>query len=413
MYPLNVVLVGCPDDLVPELLGELFHLNARVTARYPDVGAAVTRPSSVIAWTDGAVRPTQTQLFVVYLRSREDARGLAFLGQTFPGSPVVALTDPAADDAVPSLALGQGAEAAVPVPLPPGEFRAALAEAAKPFARPAGPPKVIAVAGAAGGVGTTTLAVNLACELAAAGVGRVMLVELTHRMGVVADFLNVTPQTTTRDLASEGDRLDAYRVERALAPAGENLAVLAAPPAAPGRRPAPVKELLRVVELARALDGVAVVDVPCTHDDLYYGALGTADRAVVVGEQRVPTVRAWQVVLKAVAAQNPTRAPVRVVNRFDPRMEGFGLQELSRVLGKAMPYPVADDPRAVADAINRGLPVRQQAPVSPVVADVAALAQALLGAGDRPAAAVPPPGSSVTSGSSVFRVFQAFRRATG
>src|SRR5205085_7954250 len=101
---------------------------------------------------------------------------------------------------------------------------------------------------------------------------------------------------------------------------------------------------------------------------------------------------------------------VRVVNRFDPRAEGFGLGELTRVLGKVAPHTVADDPRAVADAINRGLPLRRHAPSSPAAVDIAALAQALVPPGNPPAAAAPSTGSSVMTGSSVFRMFQTFRR---
>jgi pilus assembly protein CpaE len=410
MYPLNVVLVGCPEELVPEILGEMFELEARVTARHPDIPSAVTRPSSAAAWTDGAVRPSSAQVFVVHLQHREDTRGLGWLMQTFAGSPVVALAG-GADLSLPALALAQGATVVVPVPIRSGELRAALQEVAKPFAAAAGPPKVIAVAGVAGGVGATTLAVNLARELADGG--RCLLVELTHRMGVVADLLNLTPQYTTRELADEGDRLDTYRVQRALVPAGGGLFILAAPPAAPSRRPVPAQELMRVVGLTRGLTGTVVVDVPATHDELYYSALAAADRVVLVGRQRVPTVRAWQVVVKTVLALSPSRKPSLVANRFDPHLEGLGVSELTRLLGKIVPHTVSNDPKSVAGAINRSKLIRDYAPDSPVTADLAALATALLTADGQPAERVPAAlatGSGVVNGSSVVRMLQAFRR---
>src|SRR5438874_13550189 len=98
-------------------------------------------------WTVGTFLPSLAQVFVVRLHSREDARGIGWIGRTFEGSPVIALVD-AADDSLPALALGQGAAFVVPLPLPPGELRAALEDVAKPFAAPGGPPKVVAVAGA-------------------------------------------------------------------------------------------------------------------------------------------------------------------------------------------------------------------------------------------------------------------------
>lgn len=411
MEPLSIVLVGCDGPLRGLVLGDLARLDATIEDEFDDIPAAVARPVSAVYWMGDTPPPARVRVFVVRLKGHEDFRALEWLRRTYEGEPVVALVGPGEDESAADEARRGGAARVVALPFPPGALRAAL-EAVRPSAPPAGGPRVIAVAGVAGGCGATTIAVNLACELAAQGRGPCALVELAPRLGKLADFLDLRPEFTLADVLAEGEWLDPHKVQRALTPAGPNLSVLSGPLDRVRLRTYPPADLLRVVELTRRATGVVVVDVPCTYDDVYFGALAGADRVVLVGEQRVPALRAMRLVAGAVAGQTPGREPVLVVNRYDPQLEGFGAHQLGRVLGAAG-FVVANDPRNVGDAINRGLPLRRRDPASPALADIAALARELVGPVPTTPTGVPPGGSGVVpGGSGVRRLFQIFRTAT-
>ena len=74
--------------------------------------------------------------------------------------------------------------------------------------------KLITVMGAAGGVGTTTLATNLAVELAALAERQVSIVDLDYRFGQVATLLDVEPTYTLSDLCNSPEQLEQQVIER-------------------------------------------------------------------------------------------------------------------------------------------------------------------------------------------------------
>ncbi len=76
--------------------------------------------------------------------------------------------------------------------------------------------KLVAVFSTKGGVGSTTIAVNLAVELAKQKVGKILLLDLVLQHGNVADFLDVLPQYTLMDTIENFERLDSNLLENSL-----------------------------------------------------------------------------------------------------------------------------------------------------------------------------------------------------
>jgi len=89
--------------------------------------------------------------------------------------------------------------------------------------------KLITILGTAGGVGATTLSVNLGVELAALASGHVTLVDLDYRFGQVATVLDVEPTYTLADLCGASDHLEPAMVTRALVKHSTGVQVLCRP----------------------------------------------------------------------------------------------------------------------------------------------------------------------------------------
>src|SRR5258708_35413405 len=99
---------------------------------------------------------------------------------------------------------------------------------------------MVAVNGARGGVGTTTLAVNLAWYLANRQARRVALVDLDLQSGDCALLVNIKPSPGLRDALANPLRIDSLLLDRLITPHGEGLFVLASPDPPPQEVPLPI-----------------------------------------------------------------------------------------------------------------------------------------------------------------------------
>src|SRR5216683_1683433 len=155
MRVLNVVLIGCSESIAPHVRRELLNRGATVEAEFPDARHA----------TEG-LRLSQgsSPILVVHLRSSEGPDQVSQLSGRFVGQPILALLDAGTDPSAIFCAMRAGAAQVVPLPLQAEDFGAALDSIALHFASHAGEATVLAVSGATGGCGTTTMAINLAYE---------------------------------------------------------------------------------------------------------------------------------------------------------------------------------------------------------------------------------------------------------
>src|SRR5439155_13398400 len=99
-------------------------------------------------------------------------------------------------------------------------------ERARPRARAA---QVLTVFSPKGGVGTSTLVVNLACALSARR-HRVAIVDGNVNFGNVNAFLNIPPHKSMLQLVGDPNGIHDASVEAALMPHASGLKVLLAPP---------------------------------------------------------------------------------------------------------------------------------------------------------------------------------------
>src|SRR5439155_9710960 len=116
--------------------------------------------------------------------------------------------------------LHAGAKEFLTQPLKPEDLSAALQRVARQRGGNAGnsgrPCKIIALTGATGGVGTTSLAVNLGCSLANDAANSVVLLDLDLCLGDADVFLDTIPEYTIFDVSQNINRLDLTLLKRSL-----------------------------------------------------------------------------------------------------------------------------------------------------------------------------------------------------
>jgi pilus assembly protein CpaE len=368
----RIVLVGVDRSLQPSLQSALRGRSTDPFAVCADLDAA---RSEVLS------HPGDSHLFIVQVSTNGDLSRLSMLTSAAPGQPVVALLPPGADLAQVVAAQRAGAAQVVPLPLQADDFQRALDCVAVQFAAPARDAPLIAVCGVTGGCGATTIALNLALELAGgAGVpGRsgCLLVELARQTGSLATYLDVEPPLSTHELLTDASRLTAHGVRQALTAVAPGLDVLVGPYRDINPGAVPARHVYQLLQLCRRLGALVLLDVPAAYDELLFETLALADHVLLVGVQSVSSVRTLKMVRDTLEREEGIQDMRLVINRYEPGIQGFSAERLAELLQAPRVYTVANDYPAVMAAVNHGKPLRDVAPNSPVLADIRALARTL------------------------------------
>ncbi len=287
-----------------------------------------------------------------------------------------------------------GAETFIPYPLPEGELAAAIDRLRRPApavvaqapgapARPTGGHSavVIPVHGLAGGTGATTLAVNLAWELACLDPGdppRVCLVDLDLQFGAVATYLDLPRREAVYELLTEAAESDAERFMQSLSVHDGRLHVLTAPPEMLPLDLIGPEEIAAVIELARTNFDYVVVDMPSTVTAWTETLLTTAPFYVATLELDMRCAQNAVRLIRALRSEDLPHQKIRfALNRAPGRADLSGRARMRRMaesLDIQLELALPDGGRAVAQAGDEGRPIAQAAPKNPLRREIARLA---------------------------------------
>jgi pilus assembly protein CpaE len=164
-----------------------------------------------------------------------------------------------------------------------------------------------------GGVGKSTLAVNVACGLARLAPEKVLLIDASLQLGTCASMLDLTPATTITDAVREYDRLDETLLRQLAVPHESGLRLLAAPVDPAEAWDVTPQSMGRVLSLARRAFDHVIVDTFPLLDDVNVAILDLTDRVHVVTNATVPTVVGTGRLLQALERLGVQEARRRVV----------------------------------------------------------------------------------------------------
>ncbi len=237
---------------------------------------------------------------------------------------------------------------------------------------------VVAVFSPKGGVGRTTIAVNLAVVAATELNKKVVLVDGSFQFGDVAVLLNLNPKDKSMfelvsDLEAGGevDAVDTYTVTHS-----SGLHVVLAPPSpemADAITPAGVKH---VVEALRQRYELVIIDCAAWFNDTTLGILDLADIVLTVLTLEITSIKNIRLFLE-VAEKLGYEDKVRLVlNRADTTL-GIRVADVEHSIGRKVDNTIVSDGRAVVYALNRGVPFVLSNREAQVSQDVLRLATAI------------------------------------
>jgi pilus assembly protein CpaE len=239
---------------------------------------------------------------------------------------------------------------------------------------------VIAVTGATGGVGSTSLAVNLGCALAADKSHSVALLDLDLTLGDADVFLDAIPEYTLSDVAQNVSRLDLTLLKRSLTKHDSGLYLLPRPVQLEDSRLITVDDMTRVIGLLKATFTHLIMDTSKSFNDLDMMALAEADVILFVTQLDLPCLRNVVRLMTSFKDMGKLDEKVKiVVNRVGYDMGQISLKKAQETVGREIFWQIPNDYRVMVEVRNNGIPLLQQAPKAAITHSINQLADALCG----------------------------------
>ncbi|GAB4400963.1 MAG: response regulator [Anaerolineales bacterium] len=240
------------------------------------------------------------------------------------------------------------------------------------------PATIVAVFGCKGGVGTTTLAVNLALALRQITGEAVALIDADLSFGDVGLHLNVPPVHTINDLVQYVEELDTAMLAQAMVEHPSGIRVLLSPPRPERAEEVSARLIGRVLDLASRSFDYIVVDTQRVYDDRTLMVLDKAEIVLLVLTADIGALRNASLFLTL------ARTLGYPADKMMPVLNGTGVdtgireQDVKRVLGGREPFPLESGGVEVALAANQGSPIMLTNPRNKAARGIRQLAERIV-----------------------------------
>jgi pilus assembly protein CpaE len=228
---------------------------------------------------------------------------------------------------------------------------------------------------AAGGVGTTTLALQTAFQLhnSVTRGASTCVVDLNFQQGACAEYLDLEPRFDIAEIENQPERLDRQLLDVMLSKHASGLCVLAAPTRPSEMRSFNTDLVVRVLDLVSAYFDNVVIDMPRTWFPWTETVLLGSNKLYVVAEMTVPCLRHTQRLIQAIyETAGKEVKPNVIVNRFEQRTFENGIKQadVEEILGSHFAGGIANNYRLVRQAVDRGVPLQEIDPDANVINDL-------------------------------------------
>lgn len=257
------------------------------------------------------------------------------------------------------------------------------------FASTAGKPigRVIAVLGAKGGVGSSTIAHNLAWSIATSFNMPAVLVDFDIAFGTAGLNFNQDPSTTIMDVIGLGERLDHTSLDKVMFRCSETLNLIVAPASLDTACDFAEDAFDPFLDLLRTAAPNIILDLPHAWTGWIKSAAMSADEVVVVASPDLPNLRNSKIILDALRAARPNdSAPKLILNMVGaPKRPEIEPTEFVSALDTQATTIIPYDAKLFGSASNNGQMLAETDPASKVNENIAELARRVMSQAPEPA----------------------------
>ena len=216
--------------------------------------------------------------------------------------------------------------------------------------------KIITVFSTKGGVGKSTIAVNLTTAIAQLTQKKCVIIDLDLQFGDMAMMLDLIPRRTISDLVSENDFSDPKLIENYLLSHPNGVKIMPAPLRPEYAENIKAKHIEGVFKSLRQNFDYLIVDTSRSFDDVTLSALDLSDLILIITTLDVLTIKNVKIGLEAMAALHYESSRLKLLlNRASMEM-GVSRSDLEQSLNFPVSYALPNDFKTTVLAANRGIP---------------------------------------------------------
>lgn len=213
-----------------------------------------------------------------------------------------------------------------------------------------------------GGVGKTTLAVNLAAQLGRSGKWRVLLIDLNLQFGDVAVFLNMMPKKTIADLTQAGS-LQFADIQAYLLTHNSGMEVLIAPSRPEYAEYVNPEHINKILTEVKPHFDFIICDNSSSFDEISLASLDAADQIGLVVTPDIPALKNIKLSLEVLEGLNHTDKIQLILNQTVNEV-GIQLKDIEKSLNFPIAFNIPSDGKDLVTALNKGTPFVQSYPMS-------------------------------------------------
>ena len=242
------------------------------------------------------------------------------------------------------------------------------------------PGAIVAVFSPKGGVGRTTVAVNLAVAAANELGKKVVLMDASFQFGDVGVLLNLNPRNKSiADLVPELETGEPESLDTFVINHSAGIRVLLAPPTPEMAELITTAGVKKVLDKLRAEHDLVVVDCTSWFNDTTLAILDMADVILTMLSLEITSIKNMRLFLEVADQLGYEKPKVKLVlNRADSTL-GIRVADVEHSIGRKVDHTIVSDGRSVVYALNRGVPFLLSNREAQVSQDILRLAQAVSG----------------------------------
>jgi len=251
------------------------------------------------------------------------------------------------------------------------------------FIDPEGDPigKSIAFIGAKGGVGSSTIAHNVAWSMSTLFSSEVMVADLDLAFGTANINFDQDPAQGIAEAVFSPERVDEVYLDRLLAQCAERLSLLAAPSTLDRVYDFDSEAFAQIIDTAQRSAPLLVLDVPHVWSGWSRNTLMQADEIVITATPELANLRNTKNLIDMLAKLRPNDAPPKLIlNQVGvPKRPEISVSDFAEPLGVTPMAVIPFEPLLFGNAANNGRMLGEMDAKNPIVQTLSEVSHVLTG----------------------------------
>ena len=255
-----------------------------------------------------------------------------------------------------------GAKEFLNKPIIQSEFTETLNELKSEFENTEAPDtcKIISTFSNKGGIGKTSIAVNLAVELAQISKEKVALIDLNLQLGDVATFLDMNPPFAMDYIANNINNLNEEDLLKAMSKyKNTSLYVIADPLNIDNSQDITAEQIKNILAVLKKTFSYVVIDIGTNIDSKTIAALDSSDLILLIAIVNLPAIRSTQRCMDLFDKLGYSSDKIKLVLNRYMENEDIKTSDIEEVVKQKVYWKIPNNYLTMMSAINKGVPVNE------------------------------------------------------